>query len=279
MMLGFRGSPPPGLLAQLANLLRFGGQWRSAPPAPGPARPAPPLTCAPASSGPLVCPTLEQSIVATAALLARGRAWPAGNPAVITVFLAWLPSLAGSVPSVWPTGYVQAGFVAAIGAVRNFLETRLCALREEFWCASANETRDLWLQEYALPDPCDPLADLCTRAVPASGVRCSDYAALAARAGWTIDCTTPPATCGGLAGQALAGQGAAFCGGKFTTPTIIITVHLALSAAVGPMTTPPLAGLLLAGQKLNCLSAEIAGLECLLARVLPAHLQVQFVTV
>ena len=88
---------------------------------------------------------------ATLALLPRGRAWPVNDGAgVLARFLAWIDALAGAVPprAAWPAGYVQTGFYAAIAAVRNFIETQVCALRLEFWCASQTLTRANWLREY-----------------------------------------------------------------------------------------------------------------------------------
>jgi hypothetical protein len=243
----------------------------------------------------LFCPTLEQSIEATAQLLPRGRAWPANARWIIPAFLQWLGNLAG-VPALdeWPAGYVQAAFIAALGAVRNFVETQLCALRLEFWCQTQTLTTAQWLADYGLPDACEPFPDLCVKVAAIGGRRCELYQELVASSGWTIECE--PANCAGaFAGSALAN--CAMAGGRTPPATIIIVVYLALSSAyqgAPPTAGPPapaaamaLAGSAYAGMALNsCPQApdiettppDIAPLQCLVERIVPAHVVVVYRT-
>jgi uncharacterized protein YmfQ (DUF2313 family) len=238
------------------------------------------MSCPENAPAPFVCPTLEQSIAATAALLPRGAAWPANDGgALIDRFLAWLGALvAPPAPNAWPPGFVQAGLVAAIGTVRNYVETQWCALKLEFWCATQTLTTDLWNAEYGLPDPCDPSADLCTRVAAVGGTTCDYFAEVAARAGWSITCQSDRGFCGFQCGAALAGAFTA--GGGLAVISITVTVFLneSPSYAGGPAAIQPLAGLMLAGMTLNC-APSINALQCLLERIMPAHVPVTYLTV
>lgn len=234
------------------------------------------MSCPQNAPAPFACPSLEQSIQATASLFPRGRAWPVNDGgSLIARFLTWLAALNGAVPAIWPAGYVQAGTVAAIGSLRNWVESRFCALRAEFWCATASETLDLWNAEYGLPDPCDPRADLCTRVAGSAGANCRDFVALAARAGWSIVCGDFRQGGGAQAGCALAGH--ALAGTGLQATVVNITVFVADSPAyTAILTSPPLAGRMLAGLTLNCLP-DITPLRCLLTRIAHAHLTLNFV--
>ena len=269
-------------------------------------------TCSIAAPAPLTCPTLQQSIDATAALLPRGRAWPANDRSMTARFLAWLGGLTG-VPAAtdWPAGFVQMGFVAAVGAVRNYLETQLCALRLEFWCATETLTNDLWMAEYGLPDDCDPYPNLCAKVAALGGRRCELYQELCAANGWIIECDAQPA-CFGIAyapiqqsafendafendafqvaapgaatppGAALAGNmcaGNIIVGGAAAANQIDIVVHLNESPSyTGGSQNPSYAGCMFAGQPLSC-PPNIGPIECLLERFAPAHVDVSYSTV
>jgi hypothetical protein len=266
-------------------------------------------TCPTAAPAPLRCPTLEESIAATAALLPRGRAWPARHPATLSAFLAWLGGLVGiPAASAWPAGFVQMGFIAALGAVRNYLEAQLCALRFEFWCATQTQTRDLWMAEYGLPDDCDPYPDLCAKVAALGGRRCELYQELCAANGWIIDCVAVPACLGtayppaiGVAFQAnafqtdafqqpplgqptgpnaaLAGIGCAgniLAGGAAAANLIEIVVFTSESPAfTGGAQTPAEAGRMFAGMPLTC-PPDIGPLQCLIERIVPAHVVVTY---
>lgn len=233
-------------------------------------------TCPTSSPPPFACPTLEQSIQATAALLPRGRAWPANDGGgTIAAFLAWLAGLGSppSTPAQWPAGFVQAGLIAAIGAVRNWIESRFCDLKNEFFCASAVETLDLWNAEYGLPDNCDPYPNLCAKVGYFGSPHCASWAMLAASIGWSIACSDFGA--GTQAGCCYAGNALADPGVQATIVTIIISLGGSSSYGVA-LSTPSRAGRMLAGQQQQC-QADITSLECALQRIVPAHLTVDYV--
>jgi hypothetical protein len=234
-------------------------------------------TCSTAVPAPLRCPTLEQSIAATAALLPRGRAWPANDLAMLPQFLAWLAGLVGA-PAArdWPQGFVQTGFIAAVGAVRNYLETQLCALYLEFWCATETLTNDLWMAEYGLPDGCDPYPNLCAKVAALGGRRCELYQELCAANGWSITCEAEPA-CPGTAFAGGCYAGGCYVGNPAIPNQIEIIVNLNESSSyTGSAQTPALAGLMQAGMPLTC-SPDITPLQCLMERIAPAHVTVDYV--
>ncbi|WP_315728738.1 hypothetical protein [Bradyrhizobium sp. SZCCHNS2015] len=235
------------------------------------------IACSPAEAGPFRCPTFIESYLATLALQPRGRAWPSNDGgATAHRYLDWFSALAGAIPASWPWGFVDAGFWAAIARVRNFVETRLCDLRLEFWCQTQRETHDEWMAEYGLPDACDPFPDLCTKVAAIGGTQCDYYAAIAARAGWSIACTSVNAGCGGQAGDMAGCMSAGAIGGS---SYIVIIVDLDKSPAyVAPSETPPLAGLLQAGGGLSC-PPDMTPLQCILDRIVHAHIIIEYQTI
>jgi hypothetical protein len=262
------------------------------------------MSCSINAPAPLQCPTLEESIEATAMLLPRGRAWPANGRSILSRFFEWLDGLSGSStvvaepvglllaitqyisgtvtpplmpsPADWPAGFVQMGFIAAIGAVRNFLEAQLCALRLEFWCATETLTNDLWMAEYGLPDDCDPFPNLCAKVAALGGRRCEVYQELLAANGWVVDCVAEP-NCQGL--NAYAGCGAAgniLVGGAPVANKVEIIVFTNESPSfTGGAQRAPLAGCLQAGMTLAC-PPDIGPLQCLMERIAPAHVVVSY---
>lgn len=234
--------------------------------------------CPATAPAPLRCPTLIESILATLTLLPRGRVWPANDGgAILSRFMTWLDGLAGAVPVSWPAGFVQVGFFAAIGAVRNYLEARLCDLRLEFWCATMSETRDQWLLEYGLPDSCDPFPDLCTKVAAIGGARCDYFNAIVSRAGWSVECDDFSVACGSPMGGAQQ-MGCSQMGASRANILRLI-VHTGESPAfVGRMQTPPLMGMLLMGKPIAC-APDIEPLRCLMDRIAPAHVDIDYITV
>lgn len=203
----------------------------------------------------LMCPSDADSAAALAALRPRGRAWRNGSA----------DALAGS---------VQGRFFSALGAIFGPAERRICALIREFFCATANETLDWWRLEYALPDACDPFADVCDK-VNALGDSTTDYAvAVAARHGWAVTIVEAwilASQCGKAGRRA----GAAICGAvdgvKWT-----ITVNLSASPSyVASDHARPLAGRLRAGRALTC-PPDADPLRCLIRRIAPAHADLVF---
>jgi hypothetical protein len=236
------------------------------------------MSCPETRAAPFVCPTVQQSAQSLAALAPRGKAWPVNDGGgLIAQFLAWLAGLNGAVPtpSQWPPGYVQAGLFAAIAAVKNYVEAQWCALKQEFWCASAQQTLDLWNAEYGLPDPCDPFADLCLKVSAPAGTRCAFFVALAAAAGWVISCSDFHVGSGTQCGSGQFGSGQFGMG--IAASILTITVFLSQSPAYTGVLAPSQFGLMQFGMRLSA-PPDISPLKCLLARVIQAHLTVNYVT-
>lgn len=209
------------------------------------------MTC-PQTSAPFRCPTFDEVRGALLALLPRGRAWGNhdGGP--------------------WPHTVLY-GYWSAVAALFYFLHERLCALRLEFWCATKSETHDLWMREYGLPDPCDPFPDLCAKVAALGGQRCEYFQFIASRAGWVIECLDYATQCGSRAGCGLAGTAqTGFSRGLH----LVIKVYTGDSPAfIGRTHTPPHAGRMRAGQRIAC-APDISGLQCLIERIAPAHVEI-----
>lgn len=184
-----------------------------------------------------ICPGVDETQFALLASLPRGRAWR-------THFGMPEP------------GTVLWKFWRAVARPFAALEARLCALRQEFFCDSNVETHAAWLYEYGIPDVCDPYADLCTKVAAIGGQTVAYFQAVALRAGWAID----------IARTAAA--------------QITITIHTGSSPSYtqpAVTTTVARANRFRAGQQLSCPTHATTALPCLLARILPAHLQVIYV--
>ena len=182
------------------------------------------------------CPSSADILPRLLALLPRGRAWGThdGGP--------------------WP-GSVLHGFWAAFADLLAYANTRICALRAEFFCATQSETNDRWMADYGLPDMCDPFADLCVKVAAAvGGSRRFEYlVALAALAGWTIS---------------IARTGAC---------AITITVHTGSSTSyVAGAGVAPRAGRMRAGWRPGCPNESVAPVVCILDRLLPAHCAITY---
>lgn len=199
------------------------------------------------------------------------------------IALVGAPTRAPAARTSWPVGYVQAGFFSAIGALRNYVEQRLCALRLEFWCATESETNDLWMHEYGLPDPCDPFPDLCTKVRAIGGATCDYFNEIIARLGWRAECFELSQRCGAEAGCSQAGARGSMAGDQ-SYLGLIIKVHTGepiVLPSVEVNYKPPLAGRFLAGQRPSCdtiIHPSITPVRCLMDRIAPAHVQIQYIT-
>jgi hypothetical protein len=222
------------------------------------------------------CPTKDDVLATLIALLPRGRAWQTHEggpqPGAEQAFNpdAFNPD-AFAVRSVAPS--IMRLFWQSVAETFFAVTARLCDLRREFWCASQQETNDLWMQEYGLPEACDPFPDLCTKVAALGGTRCDYYQLIAARAGWSISCIEVPNTCGSRAGCAKAGF--ARPGGP-RAGFLAILVDLDLSTAwTGGSRRRPQAGRMKAGQRLAC-GPDLGPLDCLLARVVHAEIKLLY---
>lgn len=224
------------------------------------------------------CPSFADVLSATLALLPRGRAWQtheggplpgaveAFNPDAFNVDAFSTENRRASI--IWQ-------FWAAAASLFTFVNQRLCDLRLEFWCATQSETHDLWLIEYGLPDLCDPFPDVCTKVAAIGGTRCEYFAAIAARAGWVIDCSEAFNECGTLIGSAgsLAGR---MRPGHRRAAMFVVRVFLAESPAfTGDAFSRAQAKRFRTGRRLMC-GPNISGLQCLMARMVHAELLISY---
>ena len=238
--------------------------------------------CSPASTPLDICPTQDEITPQLLALLPRGRAWDTHD--------------GGPYP-----GSTSYQFWQAVASVWEWVNGRICALALEFFCASQSETNDLWMEEYGLPDGCDPFPDLCTKVAAIGGTRCDYLTAISARAGWAVSCYDTANGCGGKAGRARAGG--AMAGRNPRPGTVVIRVDIRNSPAFrGTLPPPPgtiaprlarKAGRAMAGQALACVRTgappivpmagrakaggrpycppDITGIACIVERITGAH--------
>jgi hypothetical protein len=191
--------------------------------------------------------------------------------------------------------------------MRAWFNQRMCDMRDEFFCATASETLDVWNAQYGLPDDCNPYGDLCAKVAAIGGQRCEYFKQVAARNGWTIDCIAATAASirqygvarygGGL--PATADQSPRFGNHRFgqkrgCSPTyiyggngygavdintLIIVVYTGSSPSyVAPLAKPLRFGGGRFGQARACAPDSIASLQCLIERIAPAHALVVYRT-
>jgi len=199
---------------------------------------------------PDICPTQDDVREQLLAILPRGRAWAT------------------------PSGSVRWKFFHALAAPIQFANARICALLDEFFCATHSETDDVWMATYGLPDGCDPFPDLCTKVSALGGARCDYWTGVAASAGWSVTCVDIDDAVGFIASCAVAScdmPGVSLGGAQ-----LVLRVSLSGSPAYGGAgQTQALASLMLASDALSC-APDISPLQCLMARILPAHVQVSY---
>lgn len=224
------------------------------------------------------CPTARDVLDACLALLPRGRAWQTHESGPLAGQEKGFTEKAfddGAFATQFSTSTVLRKYWQGVASVFAFVTNRLCDLRLEFWCASQTETNDLWMAEYGLPDTCDPFPDLCTKVAAIGGTRCEYYATIAARAGWSIACVEGFGSCGTRVGARRSKAGIAQPG-HIRGAKIAILVDMGASTAfASTRRARPKAGRLQAGGRLAC-GPDISALECLLARVVHAEIEVTY---
>lgn len=214
-------------------------------------------------------------------LLPRGDAWQSSEPPGQVFTQSWAQRgmfQSGMVQALRKKPSVLHQFWAAVAEVYGYLNERLCALKLEFFCATANETLDLWNLEYGLPDACDPFPNLCAKVAATGGVGCDYYRQVAADAGWSIACSPQFSAICAQFGLVRFGSGSSF-GGEGGVSTIHVVVDLEQSSAFqGLSQAQPFFGALQFGNTLNC-APDISGLQCLLERIVRAHVAIIYQTV
>lgn len=202
------------------------------------------------------CGDADDLFTQVVALLPRGRAWQTDE--------------IGPQP-----GTVLYGFWRSVAEMFQFVNVRLCDLHAEFFCATRSETDAEWMEEYGLPDECDPFPDLCAKVSASGGPYCEVYTQIAAAAGWDIDCSELVDPCGAFADNAIADCTSA--SGDPTLGTIFIRVYRASSPSYsGPLRGGAYADRMIADGFLDC-EPNISGLVCILNRVIHAHLSVEYI--
>jgi hypothetical protein len=91
--------------------------------------------------------------------------------------------------SVNVEGTQQYHYWRAFSNVLGYTYSRLCDYVDEFFCATVNESRDQWIEEYGLNDPCDPYGhNLCLKVAAEGGATCDYFVQMAALSGLSITC-------------------------------------------------------------------------------------------
>jgi uncharacterized protein YmfQ (DUF2313 family) len=193
-----------------------------------------------------ICPTQDESREQLLALLPRGRAWAT------------------------PTNSVRWRFFHALAALIAFANARICALIEEFFCATHVETDDLWLATYGLPDACDVFPNLCAKVGAIGGATCADYQAVAAALGWSISCGAGCALDVGLIESGMT------IGQAPTPATLFVVISLSGSSAyLGGQIFGPVVGFVETGMAPGC-GPDISALDCVLQRIVHAHVAIVY---
>jgi uncharacterized protein YmfQ (DUF2313 family) len=204
------------------------------------------------------CHTDAELAAALAALRPRGSAWRNGG----------FDALQGS---------VMGRFFYALGAAFGPVDRRVCDMVDQFFCASAGETRDLWEREYGLPDGCDPFADVCEK-VKAVGDTTPAYAELVAlRRGWFVTITQEFITVVEDCCMGMGLMGTLILGSEQGVAWRIVVDPARSPAYQAPASTGPILGLMLMGDALDCVP-DLEALRCLIRRIAPAHADLVFET-
>ena len=170
-------------------------------------------------------------------------------------------------PSVQAAKEPVAGVYAAVHAA-------LCALALEFVCSTATLTLDLWDREYGLPDACDPYANLCAKVAALGGVTCAYYEEIAAALGWSIVCGAPCSAPLGICFR----MGSTPLGPVSSAATLIVVVDLENSPAFeGVQGYGIRMGCYAMGQANTC-GPDLTALDCVLQRIVGAHVTLDYVT-
>lgn len=126
------------------------------------------MPCPDGSQDPNWCPrTPDEFLSAILGSLPRGPAWDGAEIA----------------------GTVQHSFWRSFAVVLAHTYARLCAYVDEFFCATVNESRDQWIEEYGLNDTCDPYGNnLCVKVAAEGGATCDYFVEMARLSGVVIEC-------------------------------------------------------------------------------------------
>lgn len=126
--------------------------------------------CNPLDAAKDICPNQDEVFDQLCSILPRGRAWQTHNT---------------DIPR--EKSVLQRFFYALAGVIA-YVNQRICALADEFFCETVNDLEQRALAEWGIPDECGLNQDLCgkIRLMPIDD--CSYYTAVAASLGYVIDC-------------------------------------------------------------------------------------------
>lgn len=117
------------------------------------------------------CPDTDDAFETFLALLPRGRAWQSGASGTVT-----------------PAESVMKRFWRAVATPWAAAEQAICDAYLDLSCATAEGDLDLWLEDYGLPDACDPSGDdLCAKVRTVGGDSASYWTGVAAGIGIVAD--------------------------------------------------------------------------------------------
>lgn len=201
-----------------------------------------------------ICPTQADLQPQILAILPRGRAWGEGGPG---------REVGGVIYQFW----------WAVSGVYALLHAAICQLALEFFCQTQTLTTALWLEEYGLPDGCDPFPNLCAKVAAFGGVTCSFYQEIANAIGWSIscgiECSEPLGT--------LFLMGSTSLGATTNAATLIVAVNLEESPAyTGVQAVGLVMGLYRMSLPASC-GPDLTSLDCTLKRIVGAHVNIVYV--
>lgn len=106
-----------------------------------------------------------------------------------------LPTVLGLLPPgpAWEGGRVEGTFQnqywRGFSNLLGYTYGRLCDYVDEFYCATVKESRDQWIAEYGLNDPCDPYGyNLCIKVAAEGGATCDYFVRMAELSGYVLTC-------------------------------------------------------------------------------------------
>jgi uncharacterized protein YmfQ (DUF2313 family) len=155
-------------------------------------------------------------------------------------------------------------FWMGVASVWASLETITTNMLLEFFCSTATTDLDLWAADYGLPDECDPFSEfICDKVTSGAGQDLAFYTGLAENIGFS-------ATFSWLKGGLVEGGELIYDGVYSTLRAVVDSSESEVSFEVitlgtwalgldEPLGTPPL-----------------TQLECVLARIVPAHIALAY---
>ena len=121
------------------------------------------------------CPTKWDFFKALGGLLPHGRAHQSDDWAYDATSPDELPT---TMQKWW----------AAVAEVFGDFSRHGCALLNEFWCSTADDTLALWYLDYGFPDECQDYDNLCAKVAARGGATAQYLEGMARDNGWDIKC-------------------------------------------------------------------------------------------